>query len=132
MATKTIDLDNLDPNIEKDRAVLFGLGLHLEVWTEGSNFWLPVTGVGQLQSFCGVRKFRRKPITRTITIPQCLTEVPESGTTVFFVCLTTSDGYSDIEWAGSALEIAELKNGGIFATEEDAKAFVTAMKGTSK
>ena len=127
MATKTIDLDKLDPNNEKDRAVLFGLGVQLEVWSDGG-WWYAATNLSHLSTHICDRKFRLKPITRTITIPQCLTEEPLDGAIVWIVANGCKSGYDMIIWNGCDKSVLSLENGYIFASEEAVRDFVDVMR----
>lgn len=126
-----IDLDKLDVNNEKDRAVLWGLGVEIEVWNSARNTWIPIQEAYQL-SHDLVRVYRRKQTEtprRTITIPQCFTEAPEIGATCWFLASSLFDGYVGRPWEDAFIDNVFLKNGAVFATEDDVKAVVAAMRG---
>lgn len=133
MKTKTIDLDKLDVNKPQDRAILWGLGVEIEVGGWNASSWHPIKEGFDL--FFNKNKFRRKPIEtpkRTITIPQCLTEIPENGQ-IFLLNGYADDGCEEIKCQTHHLENSfikrHLRNGFCFATEEDAKAVIAALRG---
>ena len=127
-----IDLNKLDVNEDQDRAMLWGAGVPIEVWSESGDGWRIVTNITQLSTHLWSRKFRRKPITRTIIIPQCLTEAPAMGTMYWSIDLDEYFGYRSICWGGDKFDMELLEKGQCFATENDVKAVLAAMKGTAK
>ena len=122
-----IDLNKLDINDEHDRAMLWGAGVQIQ-WHYSGDVWYEVT-CGQ--NLFSAMIYRRKPITRTITIPQCLTEAPARGS-FYWSLWGNSMNATQFKWNGSAFDNSMLLFGLCFATEGDADAFATAMKGTAK
>ena len=127
-----VDLEKLDVAKAEDRAVLWGAGVPIEVWSEGGHGWYIVTNIAQLSTHLWSRKFRLKPITRTITIPQCLTEAPKIGSFLWGLNVYIQEGYFRTIWEDSHIDRVAIRNGGYFATEDDVKAVVAAMRGAAK
>ena len=126
-----IDTDKLDLTKQNERIAAWCLGVELQYWNETYKCWWDVTELACL-TLWSHREYRRKPVEtpkRNITIPQCLTEEPEVGTTVWMLCLDLTQGYGSWKWKNKNFDKNGLANGYCFATEEDVKAVVDAMRG---
>ena len=125
-------LSELDVNTERGRARLWGAGVPIEVWSTGYKHWYVVTNIAQLSTHLGCKKFRIKPFEtpkHTIEIPQCLSEAPAMRTTYWSIDTSYGMGYKSWRWDETQFDKNLLRNGQCFATEEDVKAVVAAMRG---
>ena len=122
-----IDLENLDVNKPEDRAVLWGLGVEIE-FSPNNECWYKV-----MEHCLNIpyAKYRRKPVEtpkRNITIPQCLTEAPAMGTRTWALNVYTEEGYYCVVFTDSLADRIAIRNGGYFATLEDVKVVVAALR----
>ena len=76
-------------------------------------------------------RIARLMVTRTITYPAPMTEVPENGI-LYWVFHIFSNDVNRLVWRGDGSDHAALKNKMAFATEEDAKAAALAIFGVQE
>ena len=129
-----IDTDKLDLTKQNERIAAWCLGVELQYWNETYKCWWDVTELACLTLWAH-REYRRKPIEtpkRTITIPQCLTEAPAFDTKYWRTSSNNKTGFAAWAWINDDSDKDALANGICFAKEEDAKAFVAAMRGSVK